>query len=459
MLTIHRFWRFFSFFPLINDLTPLMITCLFVLCFTVPVHSIEITVTDVAGRSFHKSPSLASWKALRVETSLGRSSSVRTESLSFADLRLDVDNRFRIMENSEIEISSLEEPHTLPEGKVIKLLDIKLYNGEIGMKLDKLPEGVRVDIEGPSAVASALGTSFMVAAEKDASMTSIDVIDNKVLVMSRGEKDKGITVSPFRRVNVIPWENASIEARGTGILPEELLEKQRAEGTTEKIIVKVEASGANREKAREAALSKLGDTIFTIKIDTEKTIADVVHVKPELTSRLFMRITEAAAIRYRQNNAGTILAVAEIDLAVIEEAIDVKIDTVFMPVYEIPLLEYSRKFGTRIRLMTKRAAIVESYRNLAERIHGVVIDSRTTLNDFVVKSDMVRTRVEGIVKRAKVIKEVYFSDGSTIVTTRISGREIVSKITQIEPEINFGINYVSSPENIEMRSYLLNESF
>jgi len=64
------------------------------------------------------------------------------------------------------------------------------------------------------------------------------------------------------------------------------------------------------------------------------------------------------------------------------------------------------------RAMTERAAYVVALRNLLETIKGVRVDSETLVENFMVKSDIIRTRVEGIVQGARVVKKQYMSDGS-----------------------------------------------
>jgi hypothetical protein len=72
------------------------------------------------------------------------------------------------------------------------------------------------------------------------------------------------------------------------------------------------------------------------------------------------------------------------------------------------------------RPMAIRAATVVAQRNLLEITKGVQIDSRTTVKDFTVESDVINTQVEGLVKGAMVVKTEYMSDGTVEVTMRMS---------------------------------------
>jgi len=64
------------------------------------------------------------------------------------------------------------------------------------------------------------------------------------------------------------------------------------------------------------------------------------------------------------------------------------------------------------RAMTERAAYVVAIRNLLETVKGVQVDSISVVENYMVKSDVIKTRVEGIVNGARVIKKQYMSDGS-----------------------------------------------
>ena len=412
-----------------------------------------IKTTNVSGNVYYTRPPETAWETLKPEVTLIKESSVRTETLSFADLEMDKNNKFRIMENTEIKIQALEDPETLESGKIIKIVSINLYNGSIGAKLDKLPEGVRVNIEGPSAVAGAMGTGFIVYADKKILNTRVSVIDSNVMVSSFDSPDKSIIVTPLKETAVTPWKSASLSAKGTGVLSEAILGKLKIEKIKGAIPICAEGTANNKENAKNSALFNLSEKIYLVKISDEKTISDVVYYDPEIASKLLDEISNAKITAYITNESGTVTAKAEITLDVIEKAINKKITSITIPVYGITLKEYGSKFGPLARVTTQRAAVVDSYRRLAEKIYGTVIDSKTTLNDYAIANDVVKQSVEGIVKGAQIVKEKYYSDGSIIVEAIIPGNKIVSEISSIKPDINFGTNYVSSLENITLKAY------
>lgn len=72
------------------------------------------------------------------------------------------------------------------------------------------------------------------------------------------------------------------------------------------------------------------------------------------------------------------------------------------------------------RPMALRAAKMDAMRNLLETTKGVRIDSATQVKDYVVESDVIMSRVQGIVKGAQVVKQEYMDDGTVEVTMQMS---------------------------------------
>ena len=64
------------------------------------------------------------------------------------------------------------------------------------------------------------------------------------------------------------------------------------------------------------------------------------------------------------------------------------------------------------KMMARRAAIMDAQRNLLEAIKGTAVDAESVMENYIVQSDLVRTKVSGIVTGAKVVSEEIQSDGS-----------------------------------------------
>ena len=66
--------------------------------------------------------------------------------------------------------------------------------------------------------------------------------------------------------------------------------------------------------------------------------------------------------------------------------------------------------------MAGRAGKAVALRNLLELVQGIRVDSSTTVENYVVQSDEIQTRVQGLVKNAREMKREKFPDGSVEVT-------------------------------------------
>lgn len=59
------------------------------------------------------------------------------------------------------------------------------------------------------------------------------------------------------------------------------------------------------------------------------------------------------------------------------------------------------------RLLAQRAAKADAYRNAAAFIEGVQVDSETVVEDYMVEDDVIKTRVEGLVRGGEFISIEY----------------------------------------------------
>lgn len=68
-----------------------------------------------------------------------------------------------------------------------------------------------------------------------------------------------------------------------------------------------------------------------------------------------------------------------------------------------------------------RAAKLDALRNLLEVINGIALSSETTVENQMLASDVVKTRVQGIAKNYRMVGEPrYYDDGSIEVTIEMS---------------------------------------
>ncbi|MCR5175803.1 MAG: LPP20 family lipoprotein [Anaerovibrio sp.] len=62
-----------------------------------------------------------------------------------------------------------------------------------------------------------------------------------------------------------------------------------------------------------------------------------------------------------------------------------------------------------------RAAKVDAMRNALEEVQGVHIDSETTVQDSITASDVIKTRINGMLKGAKVVEQFKDADGYHVI--------------------------------------------
>ncbi len=76
------------------------------------------------------------------------------------------------------------------------------------------------------------------------------------------------------------------------------------------------------------------------------------------------------------------------------------------------------------QLMARRAAIEDGYRQLAEIIHGIRLDSRTSVRNFITEDDRIRSRVNGVIYAARIVDTEYLPDGVCKVKMEVRIRDL-----------------------------------
>ena len=71
------------------------------------------------------------------------------------------------------------------------------------------------------------------------------------------------------------------------------------------------------------------------------------------------------------------------------------------------------------RMMARRAAITDAYRQLAEYVGGVNVNAETTVDMAAVQSDVVKTKVEATIRGARIVSEGRTNDGGYEVTMEV----------------------------------------
>lgn len=57
--------------------------------------------------------------------------------------------------------------------------------------------------------------------------------------------------------------------------------------------------------------------------------------------------------------------------------------------------------------LAKRAAIIDGYRQLGEKMYGIRINAKETIKDMVLRNSVIRAKVLGVIKNAEITETVY----------------------------------------------------
>lgn len=102
------------------------------------------------------------------------------------------------------------------------------------------------------------------------------------------------------------------------------------------------------------------------------------------------------------------------------------------------------------RAMATRGAVVVAQRNLLEIVKGVNIVGETTVEDMITTSDVINTKVEGMIKGAQQVGEAKLKDGLIEVTMRVplySSNGIAPIVMDEVKEITDKIDSASKQQN------------
>lgn len=70
-------------------------------------------------------------------------------------------------------------------------------------------------------------------------------------------------------------------------------------------------------------------------------------------------------------------------------------------------------------MLARQAAIADAYRHLAEAVNGVQVDAETTVEQMMLTSDIVKTRVSAVIRGARIVSEGELTGGGYSVTMEI----------------------------------------
>ena len=111
------------------------------------------------------------------------------------------------------------------------------------------------------------------------------------------------------------------------------------------------------------------------------------------------------------------------------------------------------------RFAARRAAILDAQRNLVGEIQGTQIDSETTVEMAMLKSDTIKSKISGIITGARVVAENIESDGSYKVTMSVpaygvgSVAEVAYKVLEDEGKLPPVPEPIAKPDPVFAETY------
>ncbi|MCX7918978.1 MAG: LPP20 family lipoprotein [bacterium] len=98
--------------------------------------------------------------------------------------------------------------------------------------------------------------------------------------------------------------------------------------------------------------------------------------------------------------------------------------TLILVLVFVPVVIGQTMSDAQAKLMAKRAAQADAYRNLSEQVMGFRLTSGTFVKDFVAENDTIRTRLDTFIKGIEVTNVRYEDDGTCEVTVMMKQAEL-----------------------------------
>lgn len=101
------------------------------------------------------------------------------------------------------------------------------------------------------------------------------------------------------------------------------------------------------------------------------------------------------------------------------------------------------------KLMAKRAAELDAYRQMAERILGLKISGDSSVRDFALESDNIKTSLDHFIKGMRIDDDqtVWFDDGTCEVTAEVTLAKTITELKKICDEHYKGNKYTKETFN------------
>jgi gas vesicle protein len=241
--------------------------------------------------------------------------------------------------------------------------------------------------------------------------------------------------------------------------------------------------------ARVDALRQLGESIKGVKINSKTLVKDFVTESDEITAqfegflqgaqqegnpniyedgtvevKMVMYLNEVVAGLQELNKNNPSSKVSPNDFNKMQNYAGRKFEAIGTgamavnpsPPSNVDLWTYVTPPG---RLMARRAAQMDAYRNIGETLYGLQLDSDTKVENFVCESDQIKAAFMGVVRGVSFEAEaVYRPDGLVEVVAFITVETFINSLSQISQQYYRGNDPTYQPRTFgDVRHYFPND--
>ncbi len=190
----------------------------------------------------------------------------------------------------------------------------------------------------------------------------------------------------------LDWRQEEALATGVGAPPEEAMNDAQRQLMA-------------RRAAQLDAYRNLAEQIMGLQIDSSTTVRNFVTESDEINSRVQALIRGAQIVDEKELADGSWEVTMRLPLAPLASVVQEGYETVPPSPEGQPVVP-----AGQARAMARRAAQLDAHRNLLELVKGIQIDSSSRVQDFMLKDDRIRSRVEGVVRGARIVDVNYDND-------------------------------------------------
>jgi len=207
------------------------------------------------------------------------------------------------------------------------------------------------------------------------------------------------------------WAEGEVFATGNGAPPSSAVNKAQARLMA-------------RQAAKLDALRNLTEQVQAVRVDSKTTVRDFITRSDEINTQVHGYLSGAQLVSEKELDDGSWEVRMKLPLQPLGEII----------IPESPGPPPPQKPVTgpvtpaQSRLMAERAAKADAYRQLGEQLKGVYINSSTTVEDFMTRDDRIITRVEAIIRGARVTDRRFNRDGTVEVDMLLEHPDITQVV-------------------------------